>query len=192
MAKMRYPAHGPSALVVHRAPSCVRARAWHPWATHVTPEQLPTVYLAAGVNMYTEPTYDAALAMVRAQWLDATLVHARDAFTSTQDWLERWPVMAPTIDALVIVPHPDGTTGLGVYTEATLVRRLGTPVYVVEEGQLTPLAAVVPLKAGPIGGLTLPQRLRYARVSAHGGACSGVRSPAARSRTVVPARSDGV
>ena len=142
----------------------------------------PTIYLAAGVRTYATPRYDDALAMVRTQWPHAHVLSPRELYTSTADWLLQWPTVAPRVDALVILPYEDGTTGLGVYTEAQAVRRQGGVVCVIDQGCLHPLARLNRLNAGRLHALTAQQRLRYAHVAIH--------VPKAPSRPHAPRRAD--
>jgi hypothetical protein len=126
-----------------------------------------TVYLAAGVDTYTTPSYDAARAQLQAHWPRARVISPREQYTCTADWLRQWSSIAPSVDALVILPYPDGTTGLGVYTEADAVRRQGGAVYVIDAGHLYPLARLDRLTAGRTHALTQEQRVRFAHCVVH-------------------------
>jgi len=133
----------------------------------VNAEERLTVYLAAGADTSTTPSYDEGLSMLHVQWPRARVISSRDQYTCTADWLRQWSSIAPSVDALVILPNPDGTTGLGVYTETNTIRRQGGAVYVLEAGQLYPLARLGRLTVGRTHALTQEQRVRFAECVVH-------------------------
>ena len=79
----------------------------------------PTVYLMARVLDMDDVLYDEALGWLARQLPTATLLSARDEWTSTADWLARWPEWHPRVGAgvVVTVPATDHAVGRGVVRE---------------------------------------------------------------------------
>ena len=85
------------------------------------------VYLAAPVSAYDSRAYDAAQDALMAA--GCFVIAAREAFSSTEDWLRRFPRLLRSAQAVVVVPAEDQTVGAGVLREVVEARVLGLPVY---------------------------------------------------------------
>lgn len=86
------------------------------------------VYVASPIQTYATPRYDAMLARLRQLLPQAEVLPARDLFTSNEDWRQRWPVLLPTLDALVFFDHR-GSIGRGVYQEIEDAAAAGLTVF---------------------------------------------------------------
>jgi len=75
------------------------------------------IYFAAPMQMYNDPLYDVALRHVHELFPFAEVLSARDLFTSSADWREKWPAIQPTVDMLVFITDRDGWIGRGVLKE---------------------------------------------------------------------------
>src|SRR4051812_39425533 len=86
------------------------------------------VYLGAPMQTYRHHAYDDALARIRARFPDASILSPRELFTSNRDWLDQWPLILPTLDALVFITDRDGWIGKGVHKEVLDAASLAIPV----------------------------------------------------------------
>jgi hypothetical protein len=119
------------------------------------------------MQTYREPTYDDRFARTVARFPNAAILSARELFTSNRDWRDRWPLILPTVDALVFIADCDGWIGRGVHTEILDAASLAIPVeFVAPDGGFHPLRSVEFLAVGMRGWR------QYARIR--------VRSPRAR------------
>jgi hypothetical protein len=97
------------------------------------------VYLAAPISAYASKTYDGAQrALVAAGCL---VIASRDEFSSTADWLHRFPGILRSVQAVVVVPAEDHTVGAGVLREVVEAIVLGLPVYLFSGLRFHPLAS---------------------------------------------------
>nr|BAL53905.1 hypothetical protein HGMM_F11C09C13 [uncultured prokaryote] len=98
------------------------------------------VYVACPLTLYApDHAYRRLLARVRRLFPGAEIVSPREMFTNTRDWLQRWPTLLSTLDALVVIPDGD-RVGLGVLREVTDALFVGIPIYVYQ-GSFQPLDA---------------------------------------------------
>jgi len=86
-----------------------------------------TVYLAAPLVAFDSSAYGRTEdALVRA---GCFVIAARDEFRSTTDWLARLGDVLSKVQALVVVPGPNGVVGAGVLREIVEAIVLGIPTY---------------------------------------------------------------
>src|SRR5262249_32006761 len=83
----------------------------------------------------------------------------RDLFTSNRDWLDQWPLILPSLDALVFIADAQGWIGRGVHKEILDASSLTTPVMF-----LTPDGAVHPFDAIEFLDVALRGWRQYARI----------------------------
>jgi hypothetical protein len=105
------------------------------------PPELPrkAVYLAAPVSAYESRAYDAAQDALMAA--GCFVIAAREAFSSSEDWLRRFPDILRSVQAVVVVPAEDHTVGAGVLREVVEASVLGLPVYLFSGLRFHPLAS---------------------------------------------------
>lgn len=100
------------------------------------------VYVASSLSTYRTPRYDRMVASVREQFPHATILPARDQFTSNHDWRRRWPDLLPTLQGVVFFADNDGYVGYGVWTELNDALDRGIPVrYLTPNGGLCEISA---------------------------------------------------
>lgn len=101
----------------------------------------PRVYVASPLTTFQTARYDAKLRQISTRFPTAKLLPARDLFRSTTEWQEQWPLLLPTLAALVFFSETNGTIGLGVWSELhDAVESL--PVWYLDDGgQCLPLDA---------------------------------------------------
>lgn len=99
------------------------------------------VYVASSLSTYDTPRYDRMIDAVRSHLPQATILPARDQFTSNQDWRRCWPDLLPTLDAIVYFEDRDGCVGYGVFTEISDALARGIPVRLLTpDGRLYDIA----------------------------------------------------
>jgi len=98
-----------------------------------------TVYVAAPISAYSSMTYGAAQATLVAA--GCFVIAAREAFSSTEDWLRRFPDILSSVQAVVVVPAEDHTVGAGVLREVVEACVLGLPVYLFSDLRFHPLSS---------------------------------------------------
>lgn len=100
------------------------------------------VYVASSLSTYSTARYEQMIDAARSHFPQATILPARDQFTSTDDWRRRWPDILPTLDALVYFEDRDGYIGYSVFTELTDALDRGIPVrYLAPNGGLYEISA---------------------------------------------------
>lgn len=75
------------------------------------------VYFAAPVTTYLTRHYHRGLTLTKDLFEYGDVISARDEFKSTDDWLEKWPKIMPTINVVVFISDEDGWIGKGVWRE---------------------------------------------------------------------------
>ncbi len=118
------------------------------------------VYFAAPKQTYSETSYDDGLERARLPFPAAVVLSPRELFTSNRDWLDQWPLILPTLDALVFITDSEGWVGKGVHKEVLDAASLAITVELLtSDGRFQPLADIefadVDLRGWP----------QYARVS---------------------------
>ena len=88
----------------------------------------PNIYLAAPVRLFDSDAYRRAIAWAERTFPQADVSPSHKVFASLDDWLEGWPEVAGWIDLAVVVSHPDGAIGRGVFDELSELERLEKPV----------------------------------------------------------------
>jgi hypothetical protein len=86
------------------------------------------IYVASPISTYTTARYDAMLTRVRRHFPASDILPARDLFTSNADWRRTWPVILPTLDAVVFFDDDDGCIGAGTEQEIADAQSAGIPV----------------------------------------------------------------
>lgn len=86
------------------------------------------VYIASPISTYGTARYDAMVSRVRSHFPESDILPARDLFTSNADWRRKWPVILPTLDAVVFFDDDDGCIGAGTEQEITDAQSAGIPV----------------------------------------------------------------
>lgn len=128
----------------------------------------PQVYCAHSLVTYGTPHERRSLAALRRLLPGVRLVNPAGMFTSSADWLERWPEVLDRIDALAVVPDERGAVGAGVVQELCDPHRVLVPVGLFDPGtrKLHRLAGLVfprvpnPWDAGhPVAGEVLTWEL---------------------------------
>lgn len=96
------------------------------------------VYVASPITTYHTARYDLMLNWITTHFPpQARLVAARDLYTSTNDWLRRWPNILAMVDAVCVFTDEDGWIGRGVWTEMRDAELSGLPVRVIgDDGTL--------------------------------------------------------
>ena len=103
----------------------------------VDPYVLHTIYLASPMPTYGTARYERPLAACGRQIPHAEILEPRSLFADASDWLQRWPLILTTIDALVFFDDGTGIIGYGVWTELHDAERSGKPVlYLADDEQL--------------------------------------------------------
>ena len=75
------------------------------------------VYLASPLATYFTPRYDRTLTHAQQHFLGAEIIAARGLYATTQEWQRAWPLLVPTLTALVFFTDPQRWIGYGVWTE---------------------------------------------------------------------------
>lgn len=100
------------------------------------------VYVASSLSTYSTARYEQMIDAARSHYPQATILPARDQFTSTDDWRRRWPELLNTLQAVVFFADDDGYIGYGVFTELTDALDRGIPVrYLAPNGGLYEISA---------------------------------------------------
>jgi len=81
------------------------------------PNSKTYIYVAVPIDLFFGSAHAAALKVVRKQFPELHVFDAAREFSSTADWLARWPDVLSRIDTLVVVPRPDGSVGAGCARE---------------------------------------------------------------------------
>jgi hypothetical protein len=104
----------------------------------------PRVYLASPIQTYDSPRYERMVAMVAARFPGAEILEARALYRSHQDWLDRWPVILPTLTALAFFSDDDGYIGAGVSREIDDASAQGIDVWALtDRGVFCPMSRVM-------------------------------------------------
>jgi hypothetical protein len=132
----------------------------------------PLVYLAHPIATYGTEWSVRCLDAVARHWPNAEVVDPAVRFASNAEWLADWPVIAPTLRALVVVGDESGTVGAGCLRELVDAIFWGVGVFTLVERRGV-------LRLARLSGLDVPQgaNARAAAVLRPG---RGI-SPAARS-----------
>ncbi len=88
----------------------------------------PRVYCAHPMTSYGTAHEAACLGALADLVPGAELVDPAATFTSSADWLERWPAMLTTLDALALFADEDGTIGAGCLREVADAIVVGVPI----------------------------------------------------------------
>ena len=100
------------------------------------------VYLSAPRATHHTTRYATMLSRVETRFPRARIVHARDLFATSDDWLTKWPGVIACLTELVFITNPDGTIGAGVWQEIVDAKRFGIAVWGLADADvLYPLAA---------------------------------------------------
>jgi hypothetical protein len=101
------------------------------------------LYVASPVYTYGTDRYRTMVRHARRHFPRFSLVEPRHEFTSTSDWLRRWPDVLDTLDAIVAFGCIDNTIGQGVHAEVADAVANGVPVWwLTEDGGLVRMADV--------------------------------------------------
>lgn len=87
------------------------------------------IYVASPLSTYGTARYDAMVSRVRSHYPDADILPARDLFGSNAHWRRKWPVILPTLDAVVFFDDDDGCIGAGTEQEIADAASAGIPVF---------------------------------------------------------------
>ncbi len=85
------------------------------------------VYVAIPKALYGTAHHRRSLATVHKAYPNAEVLDPATLFDSHEDWLQRWPSIAKSLDVFVLVPNSDGIIGAGCYEEYRVTRALGVP-----------------------------------------------------------------
>lgn len=95
----------------------------------ITSDAIPNrIYVASPISTYTTARYDTMLSRVRSRFPDSHILPARDLFKSNADWRRKWPVILPTLDAVVFFDDDDGCIGAGTEQEIADAQSADIPV----------------------------------------------------------------
>ncbi len=94
----------------------------------------PRIYCAHPMTAYGTICERRSLAAIRRLLPGVHLVDPNGMFTSTGDWLERWPDVLGTLDALILFADERGAIGAGCVQEVTGAHRAGVPVALFDHG----------------------------------------------------------
>lgn len=121
-----------------------------PFATKTPPPRLTQhrLYIAALVDTFWTPDYEAALSYVRAAFPSADLHEARHLFATTADWLARWDATLEDVDGVVLIVGADGLAGRGCRKEVADARAIGLPVWLATPAGLSRTFALLPIAGG--------------------------------------------
>ena len=138
----------------------------------------PLAYIARPVGTYGSAYERRALAALRRLLPGAELLNPAAMFTSSEDWLDRWPDVLDSLDGLVLFTEEQGAIGAGCVQEVYDAHRRLVPVALFDPGdrKLRRLAGLdfpdlpTPRNAGhPVAGEVLawelaarPPRIREA------------------------------
>lgn len=88
----------------------------------------PRIYVARPKSTYNTTYGDRHVAFVRKSYRSHEVVDPAGLYASFTDFERRWPAIAATLEAFVLVTNPDGTVGYGCYVEYETARTLGIPI----------------------------------------------------------------
>lgn len=77
----------------------------------------PALYVAARIQTFFKPDYESALARVRREFPESSLLEARLMFASNEEWRAAWPAVLARISGLVLIVARDGLLGGGCVKE---------------------------------------------------------------------------
>jgi hypothetical protein len=122
-----------------------------PW--NVSLEQLtasagdlqPLVYVMGRIVDYETGFYARAVSWAEQSFPSCQVVPARGLWSSTPDWLRRWPSFATTVGLGIIVTGPGNIVGRGVWREVEDLNawRIPSLWIKVSSSRLTPVPAPV-------------------------------------------------
>lgn len=87
------------------------------------------IYVASPISTYNTARYDVMVSRVRRHFPGSDILPARDLFRSNDDWRRKWPVILPTLDAVVFFDDDDGCIGAGTEQEIADASSSGIPVF---------------------------------------------------------------
>lgn len=101
------------------------------------------IYAAHPMTCYGTGHEARMLDALHTHFPAATVLNPSSMYVTTEEWLDDWPHLLCTIDALVVFPDRDGFVGLGVLQEASTARARGIPVATLDgEGSLRQYAGI--------------------------------------------------
>ena len=96
----------------------------------------PLVYAAHPVTSYGTDVERRALDVI-ASWVPgARVIDPAIRYRDTAEWLDDWPILAPTLAALVVFGDGDATVGTGCLSELADAWRHGIPVAMLDAAGL--------------------------------------------------------
>jgi len=87
------------------------------------------VYLASSLATYHTPRYARMCNRAHTCFPKATILPARDLFTSNESWRAGWPAVLASCAALAFFADDAGWIGYGVWTEMHDAARAGLPIW---------------------------------------------------------------
>lgn len=95
------------------------------------------IYLASSVSTFHTQRYHRMIAYAHQHYPDAHIRPAQGLYSSSQDWLARWPDVLSQIDEIVFFTNEHGYIGRGVYREINDCHLAGKSVHMLtDDGQL--------------------------------------------------------
>lgn len=97
------------------------------------------IYVASSLPTFATDRYGRMVGHAAAHFPRATILPARDAFRSNDEWRRRWPGVLDSLAAVAFFDDGAGFIGRGTLDEITDAARRGLPVY-----YLTPSGVLLP------------------------------------------------
>jgi len=114
-------------------------------------------YVAAPVAVLLRPDWPKRVRQIGS--LVGPVWDPTELFSSSAEWLSRWPGLLSTVTGLVLVPDDDGSIGAGCLREIADVLGRDRDVWLLDGGQLRPWGDVV------VRTVLTPSRFRVATVA---------------------------